>query len=1099
MPGTLDLADAALRDYDGVAALNLYDRALGGGGDRAAAGRVRALWLLRRWDEARAQLAELVDVEDSVHVALARGVVALGQPDCPVLMIADLGSALRDDEAAQAAFADAVRLDGRNAVAVAGLATALRTAGHLDRWERLLADVPPSAPVLVERAMREMDRHGYEAALGHANQAIEIAPGDVRAELVRNAVLRQAGRLPEALELIERLLRERPKSTASMLEYHGWVLYELAALAPGNDGYAEAKAQFVRSTEIGPVIPGAVLGIALVDDVERRADAALSALDEAIAREPMSPQLNRNRAAIGLRVAGPDEQLSANRRVLDLDPRDLEARLAVAYALHELGRTEEATAIVTPLREEFAGNQEVLSAWAWLHGQPWEMPEPDAIRTRLYRPWVTGEDDPQSLLEPLMQEAIRNLGLSAEAAERLRRRIALDSSTVLQSAYDEEQAYLRSRNDFRAVLGRERMSTVGRYLGRVLIALGGLVGVACLPLLLWKLLNPLGMPLGWELTLPIGVTVALAAIGYWRSDDELGAGVMFVFFVAVPIAFIWQGIEWYGLGTGIVIGVAATVVVLGALLGGLYLEDRFVDGSYEYAVQHDFDRWQETLYGKGVLPAASEAGSTSAYSTRLPVYCRVVSDAAVDIGTAASRELRELLLQRSKGSFALAGPRGAGKSTLLERWCAGEYLRVDGAQNEVRRDLTVKVDAPVGYESKEFLVHLFGRLCDAVESYVKDNHPESYPSTNQPWTLSLRSGKKANADPDRQARVNLVRAARQEREKIRYLRSRTTEGELSIGAPPMPGGTFGVKGKVSVRRDDVPLNHPELVDGFRAFLGKAAEVVSRSKGKVLIGIDELDRISGGDEAQRFLNELKAVFNVPSCYFLVSVSEDALADFELSAMGMRTAFDSAFDTIVRVDYLRFHEAKVLLNRRIIDLPEQFAALAYALSGGLARELARTADVIGRRRDSRELPAVTAHLVQRLLERTSRAAMDRLTRSSDRRAGAVLIPALDEHPVDGLSGDLLRDYAARVAGIGLDAEEPEGVAAVRLDVAVMTEYLATLLDVFDGGLDRERMAIGLTRGAGDFETLARVRRYLGANPYGARELLRAFAKAWDLSRT
>ncbi|EOD58675.1 hypothetical protein [Amycolatopsis vancoresmycina] len=123
------------------------------------------------------------------------------------------------------------------------------------------------------------------------------------------------------------------------------------------------------------------------------------------------------------------------------------------------------------------------------------------------------------------------------------------------------------------------------------------------------------------------------------------------------------------------------------------------------------------------------------------------------------------------------------------------------------------------------------------------------------------------------------------------------------------------------------------------------------------------------------------------------------------------------------------------------------------------------------------------------------MDRLNRSPDRWAGAALIPVLDEYPVDELTGDLLRTFAANVAGTGGGDEESGLVAGVRLDVAVMAEYLAVLLDVFDNDLDEQRMAVGAARGPGGFETLARARRYLGANPYGARELVIAFRKAWD----
>jgi hypothetical protein len=78
----------------------------------------------------------------------------------------------------------------------------------------------------------------------------------------------------------------------------------------------------------------------------------------------------------------------------------------------------------------------------------------------------------------------------------------------------------------------------------------------------------------------------------------------------------------------------------------------------------------------------------------------------------------------------------------------------------------------------------------------------------------------------------------------------------------------------------------------------------------------------------------------------------------------------------------------------------------------------------------------------------------------------------------------------------AEDPELVAAIRLDIVGTIRYLAVLLQVFDNDLIEERMATGRERRLGDFETLARVRRYLGANPYGAQELLDAFTKAWEL---
>lgn len=170
----------------------------------------------------------------------------------------------------------------------------------------------------------------------------------------------------------------------------------------------------------------------------------------------------------------------------------------------------------------------------------------------------------------------------------------------------------------------------------------------------------------------------------------------------------------------------------------------------------------------------------------------------------------------------------------------------------------------------------------------------------------------------------------------------------------------------------------------------------------------------------------------------------------------------------------------------------------VSGGLARELARTAEEISDDHlgDNRDFGSVTAYLVRRQLGRTTRAAADRLSRSDNRRASAALIPLLDEQPRNALTAAELHTYATRVAEAGQPDDEPDLVAGIRLDVVVMVRYLAMLLQVFDNNLTEERMTTGRIRGLGDFETLARVRRYLGANPYGALKLLNAFAEAWQL---
>ncbi|MGW4064955.1 hypothetical protein ACWEGE_42170 [Amycolatopsis sp. NPDC004747] len=1122
--------DAALRQFDGHAALAACDalRATDAGDDPCAmAGRVRALWLLRRWDEARAQLAHLDEWRNSVHVELARGIVALGQPDDPLFPALNCGAALRNVDRALAAFRAASELEPANAEALAGQATALRMSGQVDEALQLIAgaDSPlqKSSAVRVERALCLAECDATGTALGSAELALERDPGDLRAAIVRIELLRLDRQTAAAARAAAEDLRLRFPRNAGVLEILGWTLVDQALKEKNLEFHKAAVFLFQESLQIESGRPGAVLGAVTGLLAHGRFAAARELAETAARRDPLSPQLISCHADVLVAEnAPPPKIIEAYQRVLDADPRMFWTRLHLARTLLDVNRRSEAREVVAVFKRYYPHHSQAARASLWLQ-TPWRMPASSAIERRIQHPWEEGRDHPEHVLEHLIGEVGRKWQLPQTAVDRLRDRVELNRNGVLEQAFSYEQNYLNARDNYQNAARRGPKSAAWRLLGYLFSVVSGAAVVQAMPWLILLIAQTAGLSGYWQWTLAISIPLFLVSLAL---DVALSAHVRilrfepielvaFLFALSLPAAAIWHSVLLYGTARGILIG-----LIVFAVVAFLYKAGQTLVGHFkveESLAQAAFDRWLEYLYGTSLLPLAAEVGGelTSPYATVLPSTSKIVSEAVVDIDTQATKELRQLLRQRSKGSFALAGPRGAGKSTLLERWCAGQLLRETGTgAQQARMDLSVRVDAPVGYQSKDFLTHLFGRLCDEVEKYAVDHDlaindrvtRTSDGSARSVLSVLLRMFRLSlgtRAERERRPSQGIMTAsellhrARSERSKLRFLQSHTTEGELSLGAPPLSGGAIGFKRKTSVKRDDIPLNHPQLVDRFRAFLGVAAEVVRNLNGKVLVGIDELDRISDGEGAQQFLNELKAVFNVPNCYFLVSVSEDALADFELSAMGMRTVFDSAFDTIVRVDYLTFDQAKLLLNRRVADLPEQFAALAYVVSGGLARELIRLSEAISDHRPSEklELAAVSARLVRRQLGRTARAAMDRLSRSPDRGAGATLIAVLDEYPVDELTGDLLRNFAAKIAATETDDEPPGFVAGIRLDVAVMAEYLAVLLDVFDNRLDEQGMAVGVVRGPGGFETLTRARRYLGANPHGARELVIAFRKAWD----
>jgi hypothetical protein len=119
---------------------------------------------------------------------------------------------------------------------------------------------------------------------------------------------------------------------------------------------------------------------------------------------------------------------------------------------------------------------------------------------------------------------------------------------------------------------------------------------------------------------------------------------------------------------------------------------------------------------------------------------------------------------------------------------------------------------------------------------------------------------------------------------------------------------------------------------------------------MVIGIDELDKIVDSESAERFINEIKAVFGVPGCLYLVSMSEDALLEFEKKSLGFRSAFDSAFDDMIRVDTFSLEDTREMLLRRIAGIGDPFILLCYIFSGGLPRDVLRIARTLVEARTS-----------------------------------------------------------------------------------------------------------------------------------------------------
>ena len=213
-----------------------------------------------------------------------------------------------------------------------------------------------------------------------------------------------------------------------------------------------------------------------------------------------------------------------------------------------------------------------------------------------------------------------------------------------------------------------------------------------------------------------------------------------------------------------------------------------------------------------------------------------------------------------------------------------------------------------------------------------------------PWRVT-RPRKKSPSE--RGAQINIERreqladTAAKVARRIRYVETRSVSLEAS--ASWQGSGLTRTSG---VSLDQVPWTEADLV----LELTNLVNELRRGGYEVRIGIDELDKLASGEDAEKFLTGIKILFPIRDCSFLVTVSEDAAAQFAMRGMPIRDVFESSFDTVVTVESLTYREARRLIRaRQSVDISETISdtqcLLCYCLSGGLPREFLRSCRQLG----------------------------------------------------------------------------------------------------------------------------------------------------------
>ncbi|MEU8236880.1 hypothetical protein AB0C07_01395 [Actinoplanes missouriensis] len=471
-----------------------------------------------------------------------------------------------------------------------------------------------------------------------------------------------------------------------------------------------------------------------------------------------------------------------------------------------------------------------------------------------------------------------------------------------------------------------------------------------------------------------------------------------------------------------------------------------------------------------------------------------------------ANRLSALVFDLGAGAVAISGSRGVGKTTMLSS--------LTGPENETTLGLVVA--APVRYEPKDFLLHLYAELCAVVLDRLgarqapsrlrrvlgrvrralaaviltaavvcalalvfpgtREWFTQRYPLPQLPWTWALaattllviavwvRGPRPATA-------VALAAEATRRLRQTRYLQTVSTERSAGLGQSSMQAGWRRAR-----QWAEQPHTLPDVVQSYRQFAADVADwwrSETGGRGKLLIGIDEADRIADPAAAELFVNEIKAIFGVPHCVYLVSVSEEALANFERRVVRMRTVFDSAFDHVIRLRPLTLRESVDLLRHRIAGVPDRAWVLCHSLAGGMPRDVLRTArDMIDVHRSSHgpsSIDYLAHHLVELEVQSVKRGFRLHTGDQPDRKLSELL--ADPEWP-GGTGAELRAAAEEQLSG---------GGSAVAIGAALL--YYATVLDLFTERADLVDVWDGQGAEAGEPELiteLARVHSLLAVDP-------------------
>ena len=130
--------------------------------------------------------------------------------------------------------------------------------------------------------------------------------------------------------------------------------------------------------------------------------------------------------------------------------------------------------------------------------------------------------------------------------------------------------------------------------------------------------------------------------------------------------------------------------------------------------------------------------------------------------------------------------------------------------------------------------------------------------------------------------------------------------------------------------------------------------------KIIIAIDELDKVLNTQRLHEMLKSIKAIFDIPHVYYLLSISEDALETYRLRHVETKNEIDSAFTHIFEVPPLDVRASLIFYVEQKPDWSVELLPAAVVFPGGVPRDMHRLHQTFSLHQEWQDLPTCLAAL-------------------------------------------------------------------------------------------------------------------------------------------